>query len=461
MKILHVASEVAPWSKTGGLGDVASSLPRALAAAVASDQVAVVAPAYRVDAARFGLARRLRRLRIPLGGYQHEVGVLEGRLPGGGGQVQAWLIDHESFHRPGLYGEGGSDYPDNAFRFALMSRAALLVPRAFGFEPDIVHAHDWQAGPTLVYAKGGDAPGARTVFTIHNLAFQGQFAPEVAGVVDLDGPGFSTDGYEFYGRLSYLKAGLAYADRITTVSPRYAREILTEEFGFGLDGFLLTRAGRLSGVLNGCDYDHWNPARDPYCAEPYSPDQLGGKRACKAALQRQLGLSVRPRTPLIGAVSRLSWQKGFDFAIDALEALLAEREVQVVVLGSGERELEERLNHMAARFPGSFAVYLGYDESLSHRVYAGTDVFLMPSRYEPCGLGQMYALRYGAAPVVRATGGLDDTVVDFDGPSRSGTGFKFLAPTSGALGTTLRRALAAYNDDAAWSDLMRRAMQQD
>ena len=433
MNVLHVASEVAPWSKTGGLGDVASALPRALAGAgaAADDHFAVVTPAYQVDAARYGLARRLRKVRVSVGGYDHEVGVLEGRVMGGGGMVHAWLVDHESFRRPALYGEGGADYPDNAFRFALFSRAALAVPRAFGFTPDVIHAHDWQAGPSLVYARNGELPSARAVFTIHNLAFQGLFAPEVAAVVDLGGAGFSPEGHEFYGRLSYLKAGLAVADRITTVSPRYAREILAEEFGFGMDGYLQSRAERLSGVLNGCDYDQWNPARDPACAVPYSAEDPSGKRACKAALQRALGLVVRPRAPLIGAVSRLSWQKGFDYAAGALEALCTDREVQVVILGSGERELEQRLQALAARFPGRVAVRIGYDEELSHRIYAGSDLFLMPSRYEPCGLGQMYALRYGAAPVVRTTGGLDDTVVDFDARSHSGTGFKFVAPTAG------------------------------
>ena len=463
MKVLHVSSEVAPWSKTGGLGDVVSSLPRAQAqlSREAGDQFAVVAPAYLVDPARHGLARRLRRVDVPLGGRIHDVQVLEGQLPGGGGEVQAWLIDHPVFRRPGIYGEGNYEYPDNAFRFALLSRAALLVPRAFGFVPDVVHAHDWPTGPALSYARRLDLPAARTVFTIHNIAFQGLFPAEVTEVVDLGWEGFRPEGFEFYGRVSYLKVGLCHADRITTVSPRHAREILTPEFGFGLDGFLAVQPGGVSGILNGVDYETWNPARDPACAAPFSAARPEGKRACKAALQQAMGLSPRPRVPLFGAVSRLSWQKGFDLLADVLEQLLPEREVQVVVLGSGERETEERLKALAARHPTRLAVHIGYDEERSHRVYAGSDLFLMPSRYEPCGLGQMYALRYGAVPVVRATGGLDDTVVDFDAPSRTGTGFKFGPADAPALGGAMRRALSLFASEEDFTGLRRRGMAQD
>ena len=473
MNILHISSEVAPYSKTGGLGDVAGALPRALAAiggrggrggrGAQDDRVVLVSPAYQVDPAAFGLARRLRKIAVRLGGYTHEVEVLEGRLPGGGGEVQAILIDHPVFRRDGLYGEpGGADYPDNAFRFALLTRAALAVPRAFGFVPDVVHAHDWQAGPSLLYARHGETaiPGARTVFTIHNLAFQGLFPIEVAGVLDIAGPQLGTEGAEFYGQLSFLKAGLANADRITTVSPRYAREIQTEAYGAGLDGYLRTRADRLLGILNGADYDLWNPLRDRHCAAPYGPAAASGKRVCKAALQQAMGLPARPKIPLLGAVSRLTDQKGFDLVCDALEKLLVERDLQVALLGSGDPALEARVTSLTHRFPNKFAARIDYDEALAHHIYAGADLFLMPSRYEPCGLSQLYALRYGAVPIVRATGGLDDTVVDYDPRSSSGTGFKFIAPTPAAFETAVRRALTAYSGDD-FAALSRRGMLQD
>ena len=462
MNILHVASEVAPYAKTGGLADVAAALPRALAALGGrSDRVAIVLPRYQVDPDRFGLAKRLQRMSVPVGADAIEVGVYEGRLPGGGGAVTAWLIDHPLFDRPGLYGEGGHDYADNALRFALLSRASLSVARAFGFEPDVLHAHDWQAAPALLYARRGAAPHARTVLTIHNVAFQGLYPPSVASELGLGADLFHPEGIEFYGQVSFLKAGILHADWITTVSPRYAREIQTPEFGAGLDGLLRSRADRLVGILNGADYDLWSPARDLALAEPFSASRLDGKRACKTALQRELGLPQRARIPLTGAVSRLTDQKGFDLVADALERLLPDRAMQVVILGSGEAAIEERLTALAARFPHQLAVRFGHDEPLAHRIYAGSDLFVMPSRWEPCGLSQLYAMRFGAPPIVRATGGLDDTVIDLDVPSSSGNGFKFAEASAEALGAAWRRALSAYAQTQSFAALIRRAMAQD
>lgn len=478
MRILHVASEVAPYSKTGGLGDVVGALPRALAGLGQDDEVAVVAPAYLVEAERFGLARRSEPVAVRLGGHTHPVEVLEGRL----GEARAWLIDHEAFRRDGLYGPRGTqrDYPDNAFRFALLSRAALAVAHASGFAPDVVHAHDWQAGPALLYARtsqpDGDKPRPATVCTIHNLAFRGLFPLEVASVLDVPRALCRFDAAEFHGLLSFLKLGLTLADRITTVSPRYAEEIRTAEYGCGLDGFLRAHAGRLRGILNGIDDALWDPARDPALAVPYagySLDRLDGKRDCKAALQRELGLPVVPRAPLLGAVTRLTDQKGFDFAPAALARLLDEHEpgggaedaAQLVVLGSGEPGIEARLGALAARHPRRMALRLGYDEALAHRIYAGSDLFLMPSRWEPCGLGQLYALRYGAVPVVRRTGGLADTVRDCEerlGPdSDRGTGFVFDAPSADALHHALSRALAAYAEPTRFLAAQRRGMAED
>jgi starch synthase len=463
VNILHVSSEVLPYSKTGGLGDVASALPRAEAAIGRAlsppDRVAVVTPAYRVDAARFALARRLRTVEVMLGGRAVEVGVLEGRLPGGAGEVHAWLVDHPCYRRAQLYGEGGVDYPDNGFRFALLGKAALAVARGFGFFPDVLHGHDWQACPALYYARG--ETGLRRVLTIHNLAFHGLFPPSLASEIDFAAEHYHPEGFEFWGQLSFLKAGIIAADRITTVSPQYAREVQTEAYGCGLDGFLRAHADRLLGILNGADYDVWNPARDLFLEEHYNDAEPAGKRACKSALQRACDLPPRPKTPLFGAVSRLTDQKGFDLVLEVLEKLLPERDLQAVVLGAGDADVEARFTSLAARFPARLAVRIGYDEALAHRIYGGSDFLLMPSRYEPCGLAQIYALRYGAIPIVRATGGLEDTVVDYDPRSQSGTGFKFGAPTAAALEAAWRRALAAFASDENFPALVRRAMTRD
>lgn len=461
MNVLHVSSEVAPFSKTGGLGDVAAALPRALGSL--GERTAVVTPRYRIDPDRFSLARRLRRIDIYLGAHRFDVVVFEGRIGGARGEVPVWFIDHPLFDRAQLYTENGADYPDNALRFALLSRAAREVARAFAFPVDIIHAHDWQAALALYWAEAGESPATRpkTVLTIHNLAFLGLFPKETAIDIGLSETLLDPEGIEFYGQMSFLKAGIQFADRITTVSPRYAREIQTPELGCGLDGLLRIKSSRLVGILNGADYDMWNPARDPALAEPYSIDRLDGKTSCKAALQHALGLPDRPRTPLCGAVSRLTDQKGFDLVATALEHLLDERDLQVVILGTGDRAIEERLLALMARHPAKLAVQLGYDETLAHRIYGGADLFLMPSRYEPCGLGQIYALRYGAVPIVRATGGLDDTVIDYDVRSRSGTGFKFTAFSWEALATAWRRALTAYAGDENWPPLVKRAMSQD
>jgi starch synthase len=325
-----------------------------------------------------------------------------------------------------------------------------------------VHGHDWQAGPAVLYAKRrwGDLRPPKTVFTIHNLAFQGLFPESVIDPLGLPREYYNPDGYEFYGQVSYLKAGLALADRLTTVSPRYAREIQTPEQGFGMDGLLRARAKVLHGILNGADYEIWNPERDIHLPATYSAESLAGKRACKAELQRQLGLPVRADVPLCGSISRLTDQKGFDLILGALPSLL-ERDMQYVVLGSGDPRFESAFAELAAKHPKKVAVRIGYDEQLSHRIEAGCDLYVMPSRFEPCGLNQMYSLRYGTPPIVRATGGLDDTIVDFDPRTRSGTGFKFEKYEVAALADTWRRALAAWANSDDFTALIKRCMAQD
>jgi starch synthase len=433
VKVLHVASEVAPFAKTGGLADVLGALPKELEKL--GIEVEVVMPRYRsvsVD----GMKRRA--VATTFG----EVGVYQ--------KGHVFFVDHPPFFdRAGLYGEDGKDYPDNAHRFALLGQAALAVCP----EPDVLHGHDWQAGPALIYGRH-----LKKVFTIHNLAYQGLFPSSVVSELQFPVELYEAEGFEYWGQVSLLKAGIVLADRITTVSPRYAEEVQTSDHGFGLDGVLRARKDRLVGILNGCDYDVWNPQTDRHLVARYSAQNLEGKKRCKAELQRELGLPQKPRTPFCGSISRLAEQKGFDLLVEALPALL-EGDMQYVVLGTGEPELERALEALGRVFPEQLAVRIAYDDALAHRIEAGCDLYVMPSRYEPCGLNQMYSLRYGTPPIVRATGGLDDTIVDFSSPA--GTGFKFGPYSAAALGEAWRRALLAYFSEAEFTALIRRAMAQD
>jgi starch synthase len=458
MEILFVASEVAPWSKTGGLGDVAAALPRALAAR--GHAVSVVSPRYRrIDPASGGLVRMDRAVRV-----RGEAGTLLAKE--GPGQPTFYFVEHERFFgsRDGIYGDGWREYPDNAERFAYLCRAALALPAATGRRPAIVHGNDWQTGlcPYLLRHEHGRDPalaGARTVFTIHNLAYQGVFPKSVVPHLGLPWDVFRLEAMEFHDQLNLMKAGLTFADALTTVSPTYAKEILTHEAGAGLDSVLRQRRGDLHGILNGIDVAEWDPERDPHLPARYSARDLSGKAACKAALQAELGLPVRADVPLVAAVSRLADQKGVDLVAAVLPDLLA-REVQVALLGSGEPRYEEGFARAARDRPDRMAARIGFDEPLAHRIEAGADAFLMPSRYEPCGLNQMYSLRYGTVPIVRAVGGLEDTVEDYDGWNR-GTGFKFSAYSPQAFLLAIRRALDAWRDRRAWSGIVERGMAQD
>jgi starch synthase len=458
MEILFVASEVAPWSKTGGLGDVAAALPRALAAR--GHDVTVVTPRYGgIDARGQGFARQERAFLV-----RGEPTSLW--LKREAGRPDVVLVEQERFFgsRRGVYGDGRAEYADNAERFAHLCRAALAVPAELGRRPRIVHANDWQTGlcPWLLRHERGHDPalsGARTVFTIHNLAYQGVFPKQAVPFLGLPWDVFHLDAMEFYDQVSFMKAGITFADALTTVSPTYAREILTPEEGAGLDPLLRHRRADLHGILNGIDVAEWDPARDPHLPAHYSARDLAGKGACKASLQRELGLPVRPDVPLVGMVSRLADQKGVDLVVAALPQIVL-REAQIAVLGTGSHAYEEAFRRAAAAHPAQVAARIGFDEGLAHRIEAGADVFLMPSRYEPCGLNQMYSLRYGTVPVVRAVGGLEDTVEDFDGWNR-GTGFKFREYTPHALLLAMRRALEAWRDQRAWRALVLRGMAQD
>ncbi len=459
MKILFVASEAVPFCKTGGLADVVGTLAQKLGAA--GHDVCLFLPKYRdVRAPQLDEGRALP-LGVTLGGETHEVGLrfLHRR------SVTTYFVDHpRSFDREGLYGAAGRDHEDNDKRFALFALAALEGAKAVGFKPDVVHAHDWQTGLVCAHLKrrfAGDPhfAGAASVFTVHNMAYQGLFpraALEAAGFGPED---FTADGLEYYGQVSYLKAGLAYADRLTTVSPTYAREIQGSEHGFGFEGLLQRRSGLLRGILNGLDTDAWDPSRDSCLARRYGPaDAAAGKAACKEALQRECGLEVRSDRALFGVVSRLDYQKGLDLAISAVEPRLDR--AQLVVLGTGDPALTEALAALERRRPGKVHFHRQFDEPFAHRVYAGSDLFVMPSRFEPCGLGQMIAMRYGTVPVAACTGGLVDTVREEPTAGREANGFQCASGDVADLGRALDRALAARGS-ADWDARVRAGMSGD
>ena len=453
-----VTPEAHPFAKTGGLAEVAAALPAALVRL--GHAVTLVLPRYR--AATPDLSP-VQTLDLPMGSRSIRIGFVEQPMPDG---VRAVLVDApELFDRPGLYGADGRDYPDNALRFAVLSRAALEYARLQGERLDIIHAHDWQTGLVPVYQKmhlSGDpvVGGVPTVFTIHNLAFQGIFSRGSLDVVGLGWEVFNPEALEFWGNVSLLKGGVNFSETITTVSPTYARQILTPEYGFGFDGILRRRSEDLVGILNGIDTVRWNPAADPF-APRYGPDGLGGKREAKRALLQAVNLPTDEEAlarPVVGLISRLTDQKGFDLIGAAAESLLSLNAVWVM-LGSGERQYEELWRGMAARHPERVAASIGFDERLAHMIEAGADMFLMPSRFEPCGLNQLYSLRYGTVPIVRGTGGLEDTVVDADEPA--GNGIKFADYTPAALVSAVRRALDLFGRPGAWEALQKRGMARD
>ena len=367
------------------------------------------------------------------------------------------------FDRDFLYGTHEGDYPDNAERFVFFSRAALEILRRHPVE--IVHCHDWETALGIVFLKTQSArypkvASAKTVLTAHNLGFQGIFRQSNWPLLNLDRSYFSPQYLEFYGNINFLKGGLIFADKITTVSPSYAREIMSGEQGFGLQGILQQRAADVTGILNGVDYSEWNPAVDPFIATRYSENDLSGKRICKDKLQGSLGLPVKSAMPVFGIISRLTSQKGFDLVQKIFDQMM-ERELQLVLLGSGEPRYENFFADAAARFPEKFAVRTGFDEVLAHQIEAGADIFLMPSLYEPCGLNQMFSLKYGTIPIVRKVGGLKDTVIDYSAEGGVGTGFVFDTYDPQALWDSIERALRLFADKRSWTELMHRAMRMD
>jgi starch synthase len=452
------ASEMAPYAQTGGLGDVLAALPEALRRAGAA--VHVVIPAYRTVDWEAARAEPSGTLEVRTGSTRREVRVRTARA---GAVTVSFVEADDYFGRDHLYGGPYGDYPDNAERFAFFSRAVLAFAARLEPAPDVIHCHDWQTALVPVFARAFPDPrlaATRTIFTIHNLGYQGIFPSSVWPLLDLDWSYFTPRTLEFYGQVNFLKGGLVFADALTTVSRRYAAEILAPEYGHGLDGVLRERRDVLHGIRNGIDVAEWDPAHDPYVAAPFTHDDPSGKARCKAALQASFGLRVAPHVPLFGMVSRLADQKGFDILTAIIPELLR-HDVQLALLGNGDARYEQQLAAEGRRAPDRLAIRIAFDTAAAHQVEAGADAFLMPSRYEPCGLNQMYSMRYGTVPIVRATGGLDDTVEEFDPTTGSGTGFKFTPYTPDAFLGAVRRALEVYHRSVDWRRLMRNGMRAD
>ena len=451
MRVLHIASEAAPFAKTGGLADVLGALPRATAAL--GDDVAVVLPHYATG--RIGGAERVwRSLRLAIGPHLYTANVDQVMLD----EVRYFLVNCPPlYNRTGIYGDASGAFADNHVRFAALTQAAIGIARHL-FRTELFHCHDWQSGLLAPLLKSSLAMDplflhARTVFTIHNLGYQGNFGRETLEELGLDPMLYTPSGLEFWNQISFMKAGIAWSDAVTTVSPTYAREIQTPEYGFGMDGVLRDHARKLTGILNGVDYSIWSPEADAHIAASYSAADLSGKLACKRALLAEVGLPASDTRPVIGIVSRFADQKGLDLVV-ALADWLAKQDVALAVLGSGDAALEAVFRKLAAQYPHKFAVHIGYDEGLSHRIEAGADMFLMPSRYEPCGLNQIYSLRYGTVPIVRATGGLADTV-------DASTGFLFRDFSADALQASIAEAIAAYAQRDSWAGRMTAGMTKD
>ena len=462
MKILFASSEVHPFSKTGGLADMVAALGKALAHA--GHEVHIITPLYRGIREKFPALTRVDwQFNLPLGAKWEQGSLWFLELENG---LTIYFVEHPVFFdRPGIYLENNISYADNDARYIFFSKCVTHLARYSPWRPDVVHVHDWQAGlvPALMLqqkrAEGWGNPPP-TCLTIHNLAYQGTFPESAFDLTNLPGEFFTPDGVEFYHQLNCLKAGIVFADVITTVSPRYAREITTEALGCALDDRLRQRRKQLFGILNGVDYGEWNTTRNSFLSHPYSVTQLAGKAANKLELQKEMGLPECTEVPLFGTISRLAEQKGVDIELGALEEMLS-ADIQFVLLGSGSPAFEKGYQKLALRFPGKVAVRLGYNERLAHRIEAACDFYLMPSQFEPCGLNQMYSLRYGTIPIVRATGGLDDSVIDYTQDSVQANGIKFQEYSARALAKAVRKALAVYAQPELLHSFRQNAMKAD
>jgi len=458
VRILFVASEGLPFSKTGGLADVVEALPKALVAQ--GREVAVLLPRYRGTKTT---AVVMPSLTIPLGARLRFPAIAEGASQSG---VRYFFVDDPAyFDRDGLYGGSAGDYPDNAERYSEFCRAAIEIAKHV-WPPDVIHCHDWQTGlvPLLLRTSYADDPLVKdipVVFTIHNMGYHGTFGREVLERAGIPSVLFHPGALEFFGNVNFLKAGLLFSDYLTTVSKKYAEEIQTPEFGYGLDGVARGRRDRLVGILNGVDYTAWNPEKDKFIAAKYSAKDLSGKQVCKQDLLQAYELPAEHLSrPVIGIVSRFADQKGFDLIAERAHELMRE-DLLLIVLGTGDRRYEDLFRSLAAAYPGRVGVKIAYDNAIAHKIEAGADMFLMPSRYEPCGLNQIYSLKYGTVPIVRATGGLDDTIETFDLEHGTGTGFKFGEYSGAALVYAVRQALHHFSDERIWKRIQLNGMAKD
>ncbi len=460
MHIAFAASECVPFSKTGGLADVVGALPRALAAL--GHQVSVYVPRYRQTKLN-DPQTVVRSITIPFDDKYRFCSVVAAGASSG---VRFYFVEYpQYFDREALYGSPAGDYPDNAERFAMFSRAVLEASKILGV-PHVFHCHDWQSAlvPVMLRTLYAEDPAFRevaTVFTIHNMGYQGLFPPDTLPLLMLPWDLLTISKMEFFGQVNFLKGALVLSDYVTTVSRKYSQEIQTTEYGFGLEGVLRQRAATVTGILNGVDYDEWSPQTDKFAVAKYSPQDLSGKLKCKHELLHAFGVtSADSKVPVIGIVSRFAAQKGFDLIAQIMDRL-AREEMIVVALGAGDRPYEEMFLRLNKQFPNKIAVKVAYDNAIAHKIEAGADMFLIPSRYEPCGLNQIYSLKYGTVPIVRATGGLDDTIEPWDARTGKGTGFKFTDYTGEALLATIKQALLAYRDPSSWQTLMRNGMSRD
>ena len=462
-RVFFVSPEIVPFAKTGGLADVVGSLPRALMKL--GCECSVVMPKYRsISPEKYKLKLEIKGLAVPMGMGEMGADIYSTRL--GDTHGTAYFVSNDRyFDRDGFYGTAEGDFHDNAERFAFFSRAVLEMVKALNWYPEILHLNDWQTGLVAAYLKTlyqtiPPYDKMRTLFSIHNMAYQGLFPKYILPMTGIGWEEFRHEKLEFYDQINYLKAGLIYSDALNTVSERYAQEIQTDEYGHGLQGVLKARSNDLYGIVNGIDYDEWNPATDKEIPAQYTVKNHEKKEEAKKKLLQEQLLEFKPKTPVIGLISRLTDQKGFDLIAEIIEAFLS-MDVQFVVLGTGEPKYHSMLSELRERFPAKLSVALKFDNRLAKLIYAGSDMFLMPSRFEPCGLGQMIAMKYGTVPIVRKTGGLADTVENLSPDGKKGTGFVFEDYRGSDLLFTIKRAIEAFHQPKLWTELVQRAMKQD
>lgn len=462
LKILVASSEAAPFAKTGGLADVAGSLPKALKDL--GHDVRIVLPYYASSKKlNLQIKEEIPVLEVPIADHKEQSSVISAMLAD---KVPTYLIRQDRYYdREYLYSTPQGDYPDNAERFIFFSRSILELIKKIDFVPDIIHCNDWQTGLIPAYLKTLYAhddlyKSISTVFTVHNLGYQGKFWALDMPMTNLPWDIFNINGLEYYGDISFLKSGLMFSDVLSTVSKGYSREIQTSEYGLGMEGVLQYRRDDLYGILNGVDYDEWSPEKDKYLAANYAFDNLEGKKACQEDLLKEFGLKITKDVPIIGIISRLADQKGFDILAEAMPELM-KMKLAMVVLGTGEQKYHDLFNSMKQEYGKKLGVMIAFDNKIAHKIEAGSDMFLMPSRYEPCGLNQIYSLKYGTIPIVRATGGLDDTIQDFDPKTSQGNGFKFKEYSASQLITTIKKAMEVYKEKEVWTKVVQNAMKED